>query len=54
MAAKKTGVSLVEASANRIVVDTRVGRIIIEPEAIRFHRSGRGRGRVLLGPDSTD
>jgi len=54
MAAKKTGVSLIEASADRIVVDTRVGRIIIEPESVRFHRSGRGRGRVLLGPDSSD
>jgi hypothetical protein len=54
MAAKKTGVSLIEASADRIVVDTRVGRVIIEAESVRFHRSGRGRGRVILGPDSTD
>ncbi len=53
MAAKKPGVALVEASANRIVVDTRAGRIIVEPEAVRFHRSGRGRGRVLLGPDGS-
>lgn len=51
MAAKKPGVMLVEASADRIVVDTRAGRIIVEPEAVRFHRAGRGRGRVLLGPD---
>lgn len=51
MAAKKAGVSLVEASADRIVVDTKVGRVIIEAEAVRFHRSGRGRGRVLLSPD---
>lgn len=51
MAARKAGVSLVEASADRIVVDTRVGRVIIEPESIRFHRAGRGRGRILLGPD---
>jgi hypothetical protein len=54
MAAKKTGVSLIEASAERIVVDTKVGRVIIEPETVRFHRSGRGRGRILLGPDSGD
>jgi hypothetical protein len=54
MAARKTGVSLVEASADRIVVDTRIGRIIIEAESVRFHRSGRGRGRTLLGPDSLD
>ena len=52
MAARKAGVALVEASANRIVVDTRVGRVIIEPDAVRFHRSGRGRGRELLGPES--
>jgi hypothetical protein len=54
MAARKAGVSLIEVSAHRIVVDTRTGRIIIEPESVRFHRSGRGRGRVLLGPDSAD
>jgi hypothetical protein len=51
MAGKKPGVMLVEASSNRIVVDTRAGRVIIEPETIRFHRSGRGRGRILLGPE---
>jgi len=51
MAARKARVSLVEASADRIVVDTRLGRVIIEAEAVRFHRSGRGRGRQLLGPD---
>lgn len=51
MPGKKPGVMLVEASADRIVVDTHVGRIIIEPETVRFHRAGRGRGRVLLGPD---
>jgi len=54
MAAKKAGVTLVEASADRIVVDSRVGRIIIEPEQVRFHRAGRGRGRLLLGPDLSD
>jgi hypothetical protein len=53
MAARKAGVSLVEASADRIVVDTKVGRVIIEPEVVRFHRSGRGRGRVLLGRDGS-
>jgi len=54
MAARKAGVTLVEASADRIVVDSRVGRIIIEPEQVRFHRAGRGRGRLLLGPDLSD
>ena len=52
MAAKKPGVALVEASADRIVIDTKVGRVIVEAEAVRFHRSGRGRGRVLLARDS--
>jgi hypothetical protein len=52
MAARKAGVALVEASADRIVVDTKVGRIIIEPEQVRFHRAGRGRGRTLLNRES--
>ncbi len=43
-----------EASADRIVIDTRLGRVIVEPERIRFHRSGRGRGRVLLGRGAPD
>ena len=51
MAAKKAGVSLVEASASRIVVDTKIGRVIIEADGVQFHRAGRGRGRVLLGPE---
>lgn len=48
MAAKRPGVMLVEASTDRIVVDTKVGRVIVESDEVRFHRSGRGRGRVLL------
>jgi hypothetical protein len=52
MAARKAKVSLVEASADRIVVDTKVGRVIVEAENVRFHRAGRGRGRVLLSSDS--
>jgi len=51
MPAKKPGVMLVEASADRIVIDTKVGRVIVEAEGVRFHRAGRGRGRMLLGPD---
>jgi len=51
MAARKPGVMLVEASADRIVVDTKVGRVIVEAETVRFHRAGRGRGRILLGSD---
>ncbi|HTW55331.1 MAG TPA: hypothetical protein VMG36_02640 [Thermoplasmata archaeon] len=48
MPAKKPGVQLVEASADRIVVDMRIGRVIVEPEGVRFHRAGRGRGKSLL------
>lgn len=51
MPAKKPGVMLVEASSDRIVVDTKVGRVIVEPESVRFHRAGRGRGRALLTPE---
>ncbi len=51
MAARKPGVMLVEASADRIVIDTKVGRVIVEGEEIRFHRAGRGRGRTLLSRD---
>jgi len=48
MPAKKPGVRLVEASADRIVVDMRIGRVIVEPEGVRFHRAGRGRGKALI------
>ncbi len=54
MGARKAGVLLVEASANRIVVDTRAGRVIVEPDSVRFHRSGRGRGRTLLSPKDSN
>jgi hypothetical protein len=49
----KAGVVLVEASSNRIVVDSKLGRIIIEPESVRFHREGRGRGRTILSNAET-
>jgi hypothetical protein len=52
MVARKAGVALVEASADRIVVDTKVGRVIVEAEQVRFHRAGRGRGRTLLSRES--
>lgn len=52
MATKKPGVLLVEASADRIVIDTKVGRVIVEPESVRFHRAGRGRGRALLSRET--
>lgn len=53
MPAKKPGVLLVEASADRIVVDMRIGRVIVEPEGVRFHRAGRGRGKALLADDDS-
>jgi hypothetical protein len=46
------GVRLVEATANQFVVDNELGRIVIEGDTERFHRAGRGRGRVLLTKDS--
>jgi hypothetical protein len=48
MPPRKPGVQLVEASADRIVIDTKLGRVIVEPENVRYHRAGRGRGRFLL------
>jgi hypothetical protein len=48
MPAKKPGVMLVEASSDRIVIDMRIGRVIVEAEGVRFHRAGRGRGKALL------
>lgn len=54
MPARKPGVQLVEASADRIVIDTKLGRVIVEPEHVRFHRSGRGRGRSLLAADDSE
>jgi hypothetical protein len=45
----KAGVVLVEASSERIVIDMELGRVIVEPEQVRFHRNGRGRGLVVVG-----
>jgi hypothetical protein len=46
------GVRLVEATANQFVVDNELGRIVIEGDNVRFHRAGRGRGRVILTKDT--
>ncbi len=51
MPSKRPGVVLVELGANRAVVETRAGRLIIGPEHVRFYRAGRGRGRTLLAPN---
>ena len=51
MAGKKDRVTLVEASANRFVLDIALGRVIIEPSGVRFHKNGRGRGIVVVKED---
>lgn len=48
MATKRPSIALVEASNNRFVVDISIGRVIIEPDEVRFHRNGRGRGLVVV------
>jgi hypothetical protein len=50
MVAKRPGVLLVELGANRAVIETKAGRLIISPDHVRFYRAGRGRGRTLLAP----
>lgn len=52
MPKQKAGVILVEGSADRFVLENKLGRVIIEPDEIRFHRAGKGRGRVILSEDS--
>ncbi|HTT34941.1 MAG TPA: hypothetical protein VMH78_03620 [Thermoplasmata archaeon] len=52
MSAKRPKVALVEASANRYTIDMELGRVIVEPESVRFHRAGRGRGRTLLDSET--
>jgi hypothetical protein len=41
-------IDLVEATPDRYVLDTPLGRVIVEPRSIRFHRNGRGRGISIL------
>jgi hypothetical protein len=48
MAKGRLTVDLVEASRSRFVLDTELGRIIVESDSIRFHKNGKGRGVVLL------
>lgn len=49
VAAKSWKVNLVEATPERYVLDTSLGRVIIEPDCVRFHKNGRGRGVVMVG-----
>jgi hypothetical protein len=46
---KKQSVELVEYDRNQIVVDIPLGRVVIEPDAVRFHKNGRGRGLTVVG-----
>jgi|GEM_PF-3383469 len=52
MAKSKQAVILVEASPARFVLDIGPGRVVIEPEAIRFHKNGRGRGVTIVGRET--
>jgi hypothetical protein len=45
---RESGGRLVQATPARYVLDLPMGRVVIEPETIRFHRNGRGRGLTLL------
>lgn len=54
MANKRDVVSLVEASKDRFVVDIPLGRVIIEPSVVRFHKNGRGRGVIVIPGDEPD
>lgn len=45
---KKDRVKIVEYDRNQLVVDIAPGRLVIEPDSVRFHRNGRGRGVTVL------
>ncbi len=49
MAKKK--VVLVEFEKRRAVLDIPLGRLIIEPDSVRFHRNGKGRGMTVVSDD---
>jgi hypothetical protein len=52
MSKRSIKVELVEATPSRYVLDTPIGRMIVEPNSVRFHRNGRGRGiTVASGGD---
>lgn len=46
----KKRIKLVEYDRNRAVIDLEFGRLIVEPESVRFHRNKKGRGVELVGP----
>jgi hypothetical protein len=39
---KKAEAALVEYDQNQAVLDTHLGRFVIEPRLFRFHKNGRG------------
>lgn len=45
----KRRVKLIEYDRNRLVADIDAGRIIIEPDSVRFHRNRKGRGLLVVG-----
>lgn len=50
--AKRPRVELVEATPERYVLDIPLGRVIVEPGSVRFHKNRRGRGlTVVTGKD---
>jgi hypothetical protein len=48
MPSKRARVDLVEATPDRYVLDIPLGRVIIEPDGVRFHKNGRGRGLTVV------
>lgn len=47
----KKRVKLIEYDRNRAVLDMAFGRVIVEPELVRFHKNRKGRGLQVVGPD---
>lgn len=45
---RPTRVELVEASPAWYVLDMGLGRVIVEPDSVRFHKNGRGSGAAVL------
>jgi hypothetical protein len=50
MPSKHPHVELVEATPDRYVLDIPLDRVIVEPDGVRFHRNGRGRGSPWSDP----
>jgi hypothetical protein len=46
--ARAARVDLVEATPERYVLDIPLGRVIVVPDGVRFHRNGRGRGHMVV------